>query len=150
MDLCRTLYGENALFSMDDNKVRHFLRKAFARDGAIIGVIGTPEHIEAAIYLLIGEFWYSTDKHLEEFFNYVRPEHRKSKHAQALISFAKELSDDQLPLLIGVLSTERTAAKVRLYRRQLGEPIGAFFFYDTKHIAKGPAAHDAPASCFDK
>lgn len=133
---------------MNEDKVRSYLRKAFSREGAIIGVIGTSDNIEGAIYLLIGEFWYSTDKHLEEFFNFVRPEHRKSKHAQGLIAFAKELSDDSLPLLIGVISTERTAAKVRLYRRQLGEPIGAFFFYNNRY-AHGPAATDAPANCFD-
>ena len=148
MDLCRALHKENGLFSMNENKVRGYLRRAFARDGAIIGVIGKPDHIEGAIYLLVGEFWYSNEKHLEEFFNFIRPEHRKSKHAQALICWAKELSDDQLPLLIGVISTERTAAKVRLYRRQLGDPIGAFFFY-SKHPATGPAASDSPVSCFD-
>lgn len=151
MDLCKTLYGENALFSMSDDKVRYYLRRAFARDSAMIGVIGKPQHIEAAIFMLIGQFWYSHDKHLEELFNYVRPEHRKSKHAQALITWAKELSaDTPLPLVIGVLSTERTAAKVRLYRRQLGDPIGAFFFYDTKHVAQGPAAGEQPADVFDK
>lgn len=140
MEVCRALYAENAIFKMDDEKVRHFIRRAFVGDGAVAGVIGSHDHIEAAIYLLIGEFWYSSEKHLEEFFNYVRPEHRKSKHAQKLIEFAKTLSNQTpLPLFIGVLSSKRTEAKVKLYERQLGKPAGAFFVFNRAH-AGGPAA----------
>lgn len=144
MELCRLLYSENAIFKIDDDKVRNFLRQGFNNEGALIGVIGEPDHIEGAIYLYIGEFWYSHEKHLEEFFNYVRPEHRKSKHAQKLIEFAKELSNATLPLVIGVLSNERTEAKVRLYERQLGKSCGAFFVFNRDH-AGGPAAVDSAA-----
>lgn len=142
MELCRLLYSENAIFKMDDDKVRSFIQRAFAKDGAIIGVIGEPDHIEGAIYLLVGQFWYSTERHLEEFFNYVRPEHRRSKHAQKLIEFAKELSNATLPLVIGVISNKRTEAKIRLYERQLGKPAGAFFVFNRDH-AGGPAAEAA-------
>lgn len=144
MEICRLLYSENAIFEIDDDKVRDFLRRGITNNGALIGVIGEPGHIEGAIYLFIGEFWYSHEKHLEEFFNYVRPEHRRSKHAQKLIEFAKNLSDATLPLVIGVLSNERTEAKVRLYERQLGKSCGAFFVFNRDH-AGGPAAVDSAA-----
>lgn len=151
MDLCRTLHKENGIFQMSEDKTRHYLRRAFARDGAMIGVIGKSSMIEAAIFLMVAEFWYTTERHLEEIINYVRPEFRKSKHAQSLIGWAKDLSDNcPLPLLIGILSTTRTAAKVRLYKRQLGDPVGAFFFYDNKSVANGPAASERPVNCFDK
>ena len=40
--------------------------------------------------------------------------------------------DDDLgiPLIIGVLSNQRTEAKIRLYERQFGAPAGAFFLYN--------------------
>lgn len=141
MELCRLLYSENAIFKIDDDKVRNFLQRGINQHGATIGVIGCPDHIEGAIYLYIGEFWYSTERHLEEFFNYVRPEHRRSDHAKKLIEFAKNLSNATLPLVIGVLSNERTEAKVRLYERQLGKSAGAFFVFNRDH-AGGPAAVD--------
>lgn len=130
MSLCRQLYQENALFSMSDDKVRAMLRKAFNREGGILGVIGKPGSFEAMIYMLVSTFWYSDEPVLEELFTYVRPEHRKSKNAIELMDFAKWCAESSnFPLLIGVMSNERTAGKVRLYQRKLGEPIGAFFFY---------------------
>ena len=34
-----------------------------------------------------------------------------------------------LPLTIGVLSDERTAAKIRMYSRSMGQPDGAYWVY---------------------
>jgi hypothetical protein len=45
-----------------------------------------------------------------------------------LISFGKKCAIDiGVPLMMGILSGERTEAKVRLYCRQFGTPAGAFF-----------------------
>ena len=85
------------------------------------------------IQLSISEYWYSDHKLLEELYNYVRPEHRRSNNAKALIEYAKYCAREMdLPLLIGVVSNERTAEKIRLYRRRLGEPSGAYFLYNAK------------------
>lgn len=139
MDLLRELYSENAIFKIDEGCVRSYLHRAFRNDSALIGVIGEPGHIEGALYLVIGQFWYSRQHHLEEFFNYVRPEHRRSKHAQKLLEWAKSLSNETLPLVIGVISTKRTEAKIRLYERQFGKPAGAFFVFNRER-AGGPAS----------
>lgn len=130
MAMCRRLHSENGMFPMDDEKVRSILQKAFNRDGGILGVIGNPGNIEAAIYMMISTFWYSNETHLEELFSYVLPENRKSTNALDLVEFAKWCSDySKFKLVIGIQSNDQTMAKVRLYRRRLGEPIGAFFFH---------------------
>jgi hypothetical protein len=136
MALCRDLHNENGLFKMDDNKVRGMLRRAFNREGGILGAIGAPGAIEALIYILIGEFWYSTQPHLEELFTYVAPQYRKSKNATDLLRFSKWCVETTgLPLVIGVLSNKRTEGKVRLYERQFSKPAGNFFFYEKKASA---------------
>ena len=87
------------------------------------------------IYLCLRQYWYAKDGdvHLEEFLAFVRPEFRKSNNAKALIEFAKSSSDRLgVPLLIGIVSNEKTAQKIRLYRRRLGEPAGAYFMYGSK------------------
>lgn len=130
LEMCRALHNENGLFSMDDAKVSEMLHRAFNKQGAIIGVIGETGKIQGAIYMLISSFWYTNDWCLEELFNYVRPEHRKSTNAKDLINFGKRCSDDLgIPLVIGVVSNERTRAKLGLYQRQLADPVGAYFLH---------------------
>src|SRR5208337_2845143 len=88
--------------------------------------------LEALVFVAIGTYWYSHDRHLEEFIVYVDPECRQSGHARALISWMKLQSDRSgLPLITGIMSNHRTQAKVRLYSRML-QPIGAFFTYGGK------------------
>lgn len=138
MRLCRSLHEENGIFDIDEDMVRAMLLRAFNRQGGIIGVIGEPGHLEAAIYMLLSHHWYSREPHLEELFNYVVPEFRKTSHAKSLIAFAKRCSEEMnLKLVIGVVSNIRTEAKVRLYQRQLGTPAGAFFVFPGKTAAVG-------------
>jgi putative aminopeptidase FrvX len=66
---------------------------------------------------------------------YVHPEYRASKggRARKLVEFAKKCSEElNLPLMIGVLSNSRTDAKIKLYERQFGNPVGTFFLYGVK------------------
>lgn len=134
MELCRRLHVENGIFSMDDSKVLETLRKAFNRAGGILGVIGKRGNIEGLIYIAFGEFWYSRETHLEEYFSYIPPEYRKSKNAIELVEFAKWCAENSnMKLVIGIMSDHRTMGKVRLYQRSLGEPIGAFFLYPPPH-----------------
>ena len=136
MDLCRQLHLENGLFEMNEDKVRGMLRKAFNREGGILGVIGESGKIEGMIYLLLSSFWYSDEPHWEELLVFIQPKYRKSRNAVELIKFAKWAADTSgIPLLIGVISNERTAGKVRLYQRQFSQPIGNFFFYGKSNSA---------------
>lgn len=128
--LLNLMHSENAMMPLEESCAHEFFDRAFDKKGGIIGVIGDPGDIKAMIYLLITRFWYTNANHIEECFNFVRPDHRKSNYARDLIAFAQECSDKcKLPLVIGVLTNNRMEGKVRLYRRTLGYPAGAFFVY---------------------
>jgi hypothetical protein len=134
MRLCVSLWEENGLFPMDEYKVRDMLRGAIsgpvAQRRGIVGVIGPRGAIEGSIFLEVGSLWYTSAITLNEAWNFVPKQYRSSSNSTDLIAFAKMCADKfGIPLLIGVLSNERTAAKVRLYRKALGEPAGAFFLH---------------------
>ena len=48
----------------------------------------------------------------------------------------------KIPLIIGVLTSMQMAAKVRLYRRFLGIPVGAFFVHNADWVAKQQPAEE--------
>lgn len=130
MALCHELHEDNAQFTMSDRKVEEMMKRAFNGGGAIIGAIGPVGRVEGAILLLIDTFWYTDDWSLHEIFNFVRPAYRKSTYAKDLINFGKRCSDElAIPLAIGVVSNHRTRAKMGLYERQLGPPVGGYFLY---------------------
>ena len=130
MVLCRNLALENAMFPVSDDKVRAMLRRAFNREGGVLGIIGESGKIEGMIYMMVSTFWYSDKPYLEELFLYVSPEYRKSKNAIELMKFSKWCSDQSgFALVIGVISNEKTEGKVKLYQRQFFKPAGNFFFY---------------------
>ncbi len=105
-----------------------------------IGVIGPVGDVEGMALVVFGEYWYSHDKHLEEYLCCVDPEHRASGHAKALISWMKEQSVlTGLPLVTGIMSNHRTEAKVRLYSRMLPK-AGAFFVFNGKGSVLGSSA----------
>lgn len=135
MKLCRMLHEENGLFPMEEDMVKETLNKGFNRKGGVIGVIGRPGALEGMIYMEVGNFWYSKQPHLMELFNFVHPEHRRSSHAKALIEFAKKCAGEDVRLVIGIISNERTQAKIKLYERQLGKQAGAFFVYPPRAVA---------------
>jgi hypothetical protein len=114
-------------------KVLEQIWAALNRDRGLCGVIGpTGGQVEGAILLRITDLWYSDVPVLEEKGLFLAPEFRSAKggRARRLCEFAKVAADTLgIPLIIGVLSNSRTEAKVRLYKRQFGEPTGAFFLY---------------------
>lgn len=134
VDVCRELHTENGLFSFSEDKVREMLRRSFDQKLAMVGVIGPPGKIEACACLLITQFYYSEDWHIEELWNFVRAPYRRSEHARAMVEWAQEMADRlDIKLIMGVASNHRTAGKIRLYRRFFGEePQGAFFCYKPK------------------
>jgi hypothetical protein len=136
MEICRKLAAENALFTMDENRVNQMMSMAYDQRGGILAGIGEPGKLEGLIFLLLTSFWYSNDYYFEEFFLYVLPEHRKSRNAVQLLRFAKWCSDESgYPLFIGILSNHPTERKELLYERQLHDPDdykGRFFIYNIK------------------
>lgn len=136
-------HEENALFPLSERKVGFYLDRILnpqqiATDDTgprgLLGVIGPVGALEGAIMLVLGSPWYTDEITLDDCMNFVDPAHRRSDHAKALISYSKHLVDQvrlghpDFKMILGVVSTERTAAKVLLYSRQL-EPVGAYFMY---------------------
>lgn len=139
--LFRLLYKENAVFSMSEPKLNWILQRVLypqlipQNDTGLrgyIGVIGEPGNLEAFILMIIASYWYTDELHLEELATFVHPNHRRSRHAQALLNYSKKMSDAiGIPLLIGIISNKRTESKVRLYRKHFPE-AGSFFLYNAK------------------
>lgn len=140
--LCRLHHEENGLFPLSDKKVGFYIERSLHpekidRDDSgprgIIGVIGQ-NSLEAIVMLILGSPWYSESISMDDCVNFVDPKHRKSDHAKALIGYSKYLVDQvrighpDFRMMMGILSTERTAAKIRLFSRQL-ELVGAFFMH---------------------
>ena len=136
MDLAMRACAENGFLNPSPERLLRGIWPALHQDHGLIGVIG-PEggRIEGAVLLHVSQHWYSDDTFLEEKSVFVHPDFRKAEGGRAtrLVEFSKKVADTLgLPLLIGVLSSDRTAAKVRLYERAFGKPSGAFFLYGAR------------------
>ena len=127
---------ENGIALLDRDKLFHIVWPSLHQDGGIIGIIGEPgQQPEGVILLRIESLWYSDDPVITEKLVYVHPDFRSAKGGRAakLCEFAKKTSDElEMPLVIGVLSNERTKGKIKTYERLLGPQAGAFFLYNGK------------------
>lgn len=136
MTLALSACEENGFLNPNPIKLLADIWAALTMDHGIMGAIGAPGgKIEGVVLLRIGPMWYSDDRIVEERAIFIHPDYRSAKggRAKRLCEFSKGVADKLgLPLTIGVLSNERTAAKVRLYERQFGAPAGAFFLYNAK------------------
>lgn len=138
-------HAENGLFSVDEAKTRAMIQRATQRQHAMIGLIDGPTGIEGLICLVIAQYWYTTQLHLEELMNFVHPDHRRTTHAKRLIEYAKywqrglTSSDEKIPLIMGIMTHRRLEPKLRLYQRQLPQ-IGAVFQF----------GGDAPPDAFNQ
>jgi hypothetical protein len=144
--LCRQLARENALFAMNEEKVRAGIELAVHKNGGVLGVIGNVGEIEGMMMLRVGQFWYTDQFHLEELFSFVPPKYRRSENAKKLVEWGKKMADDLgIPFFVGITSTIRTEAKVRLYRRMLGTWLGCYFVYGKSKSGQsdegGPTEH---------
>ena len=137
MSLIRMIHAEIGIFELSDDCVREVLLRALRPQNpeGIVGIIREKDgSIAALIFLMITRMWYSQQFHLEELLNFVHPDHRKSNYADALIRFAKHSADQlRIPLMIGILTRRQLEPKIRLYRRRLDMPVGAFFLYNAEY-----------------
>jgi hypothetical protein len=143
MTLADLVHDENGMHEMVPAKVLYQVYPALIREGAICGVIGpVGGELQGVILLRIATSWYSESRQLEELVIFTHPDHRRGgRRVHKLCEFAKMASDMLgLPLQIGIMSTSRTDAKVRLYERQFGQPAGAFWLYGTKTGDTTPSA----------
>lgn len=130
MALTKLAADEDAQHPYDSDKVFNVIRRHYEKTGGLVAVVGPKgEPIKGYLIMIIDEIWYSPDYQLLELSLFVDPDYRKSTYAKQLMAFSKQASDGlNLDLTIGVLSNERTAAKVRLYQRQFNQ-VGAYFMY---------------------
>lgn len=133
MNLASQVSNENGLFSPTLDMVANEIWAALHRQHGIVGVIGDPgEELEGFVLLRVGNTWYSQAEIIEEKTVFVSRKFRSAKggRARKLCEFSKKVADDLgLPLLIGILSNQRTRGKVEMYKRVFGDPAGAFFLY---------------------
>jgi hypothetical protein len=133
MDIALMATEENGFFQPNTHKLLNNIWAALNLDHGIVGIIGAPgEQIEGAVLLRSGPLWYSDDEVLEEKAVFTHPAYRGAAGGRAsrLVEFSKLTADTlKMPLFIGVLSGERMAAKVKLYTRHLGHPMGGYWVY---------------------
>lgn len=128
------LHAENAMFSMNRDKVIAGIQLATERKGGIIFVIDEGPRVVASMGMCIAQDWYTDDEYLLERWNFVHPEYRCSDYARKLIEQGKwahewfKAKGKLMPFQCGIISLHRTEAKIRMYARHM-PCIGAFFMY---------------------
>src|SRR5262245_22238075 len=140
-ELLKSNYEENGIGPFSEFLVRDSIRQGTRAGGAIIGVIEDEDgNLIASIAMVMDHWWYSEPQEpgatiLRERWLYTLPEHRDGDCFEALWSFATHISDRMsaqvgypVPLLLGVMATERVEAKLRLYKRKLPLAGGAFLY----------------------
>jgi hypothetical protein len=136
MQLAHLATDENGFLQPNMGKLAAEIWPALHQDHGLVGIIGRPGGIiEGVVLLRIGLMWYSDQAVVEEKAIFIHPAYRSAKggRARQLCEFSKRVADTLgIPLMIGVLSNHRTAAKIRMYERQFGPPAGAFFLYGAK------------------
>ena len=136
MELALLACAENGFVNPNPDRLASEIWPALHQQHGICGAIGKVGGvIEGVVLLRIGSMWYSDDNVLEEKAIFVHPDDRavKGGRMRKLCAFSKTVADSiGMPLIIGVLSNQRTEGKVRMYERVFGKPSGAFFLYGTK------------------
>jgi len=136
MELALMVCTENGISEPNTDKILYDVWMSLNQNHGLIGVIGDPgEQLEGFVLLRVSTMWYSDAPILEEKTVFVHPKHRGASggRARKLCEFSKQVADELgLPLIIGVLSSNRTDGKVKLYERVFGAPAGAFFLYGTR------------------
>src|SRR5690348_3529822 len=131
-EICKIMHEEHSYhtFPFSDEKVKAELESSIALNDGIIGIIGE-DVIEACAWLYYGQAdWYTEASCLSERMLIVHPQFRRGTfHIRNLLAWVNATVEHFGTLVVGVISNNRTAAKVRLYRRRFGEPSGVIHFW---------------------
>jgi len=134
MQLALAACDENGFLNPNPGKLAAEIWPALNQDHGLCAVIGPQDGmIQGLVLLRIGNMWYSDQQVVEEKAVFIHPEYRSAKggRARQLCEYSKKVSDTLgIPLIIGVLSNNRTEGKVRMYERIFGKPAGAFFLHN--------------------
>lgn len=134
MSLAIAAAKENGLVDANQVLLAKTVWPALNQDHGLVGCIQKKSggEIEGMVVLQVGTLFYSDQPCLEEKVVFVKPEYRAAKggRARKLCEFSKSAADKLgLPLIIGVFSSVETQAKISLYKRIFGEPVGLYFLY---------------------
>lgn len=125
-------YADNGFGTFSERRVQEYIRHATRGQGGIIGVIDGPSGFEASICLFLDQFFYSEDWILRERWIFVHPDHRKKKHFDRLIDYARacqaKMSEGGpfMPLVCGIATKTRVMAKIKLWSTKF-PVVGANF-----------------------
>src|ERR1700727_1535932 len=79
-------WNDNGFFPISSKKTIDVIMKACRHEGVSIGLICDEKgKIEAATGVCLESYWYTDVYFLNELLNFVHPDHRRSRHAQALL-----------------------------------------------------------------
>ena len=128
LEIARELGKENGAYQVNEDIAIPMIRSVLAGDG-LVGIVRAADgRIAGTILLKVAYHWGSADPFLDEYWVFVRGEHRKSNIARSLIQFAKHQADKlNLLLRIGIISKIELERKIALYERLLGSPAIAHF-----------------------
>lgn len=136
MGLALASCKENGFVNPNPDKLANEIWPALHLDHGVVGIIEDLKgQAEGGVLLRVGSMWYSDQMVVEEKAIFIHPDFREAKgeRAKKLFQFSKSVADSlNIPLMIGVLSNERTKAKVRMYEREFGKASGAYFLYGAK------------------
>lgn len=120
---------------VSEERVMHHIQAGTRRRGGVVGVIGPVGAPIACVIIVPIQWWWSNSWHLLEVASYVHEDHRRSRHVDDLLDFAKWVSDDMskgfgylTPLICGVMGAWRVRSKIALYGRKFWQ-VGAAFIY---------------------
>jgi len=130
MELCRRRHSECGLGMFAPDKVRSVIRRSFDRgcnDPSVIGIVGLNQ-VEGSAGFVCEADWDSDTPILRCLWNYVLPEYRNSTNLKDLTEWGSRLSRHApfglgIPIRMEAITTRRTESQIRLYKRQLGEPV---------------------------
>jgi GNAT superfamily N-acetyltransferase len=128
--LLRGLHAETPHAPLSEARLRATVGAVLAGGSIILTMAG--DDPVGTCGLMVEAPWFSDAPWVRDVWLYVHPDHRRTPHARALIRCAKRYAAAlPAPLQMEVAggpaagSVRRVAAKMRLYRRELGEPTGA-------------------------
>jgi hypothetical protein len=135
-------HADNGLWPLSESKILKLVEDAVKTEmpergvKPTIGIIGDNGAIEAMTCFTFEQYWYTDEWHIAELFNWVHPDYRASKHAEALMAFQRKFTDDmsavsgyKMAMITGVMSLKRLEAKMNLFGRKYPQ-IGAIFAYN--------------------
>jgi GNAT superfamily N-acetyltransferase len=124
-DLLRALHAETQVAPLVEDRLVQFVLDVFERGAIGVSLNGRAE-IVGVCGLLPDTPWFSDRIMVRDMWLFVAPGARRQPHARALLRWAKTYARALgAPLVVEVQGGRRTAAKVRLYRRELGPVAGA-------------------------